>query len=170
VHPHQQGGISVAQTARDIMEIHVVTVGVNDPLSSVRRLFFDEGIHGAPVVDDQRRVIGIISTTDLLQAAFEKSDSERPHATFTNDGIETLGLDAEETATYSWDEPRVRDHMTDSVVSVQPSASIAEVAATLRQHRIHRLLVVEDGALLGIVSIFDLLGHVEQGKDGARVS
>ncbi len=84
----------MVQAARDLMETHVVTVGPDDPLDSVRRLFFDEGIHGAPVVDEEHRVVGVISTTDLLRAAYEKLDSERPHSTFTNDGIETLGFDA----------------------------------------------------------------------------
>lgn len=152
------------------MEIHVVTVGVDDPLTSVRRLFFDEGIHGAPVVDDQRRVIGIISTTDLLRAAYEKIDSERPHSTFTNEGIETLGVDAEETESYRLEEPRVQDYMTESVVSVKPTASIAEVATGLRENRIHRILVVENDALVGIVSSFDLLGLLDGALDSAQVA
>ncbi len=160
----------MVQAARDLMETHVVTVGPDDPLDSVRRLFFDEGIHGAPVVDEEHRVVGVISTTDLLRAAYEKLDSERPHSTFTNDGIETLGFDAEETATYRWEEPRVQDFMTESVVSVKPSAPIAQVAKALRQHRIHRILVVEDDVLLGIVSSFDLLSLFERAQSDARVA
>ncbi len=147
----------MVQAARDVMEIHVVAVGPNDPLDSVRRLFFDEGIHGAPVVDEQRRVVGVISTTDLLRAAYEKLDSERPHSAFTSDGIETLGFDAEETATYRWEEPRVQDFMTESVVSLRPSASIEQVARAMREHQIHRIFVIEGGELMGIISSFDLL-------------
>ena len=88
----------MAQVAREVMESHVLTVGLNDPLDSVRRFFFDEEIHGAPVVDEQRRVVGIISTTDLLRAAYEKLDSERPLSTFTDEGIEAVRFDAEEPA------------------------------------------------------------------------
>ena len=152
------------------MEIHVVAVGPNDPLDSVRRLFFDEEIHGAPVVDEQRRIVGVISTTDLLRAAYEKLDSERPHSTFTSDGIEILGFDAEGTATNRWDEPRVQDFMSESVVSVKPLASIAQVANAMREHRIHRILVVEDHVLLGIISSFDLLGLLEGAPSAAEVA
>ncbi|MBW2316385.1 MAG: CBS domain-containing protein [Deltaproteobacteria bacterium] len=47
--------------------------------------------------------------------------------------------------------------MTDSIVSVPPTTSAAQVAETLLKHRIHRLFVVEDGTLQGVVSAFDLL-------------
>ena len=40
----------MALTASDIMQTQVVTVAPTDPLSSVQRLFFEEEIHGAPVV------------------------------------------------------------------------------------------------------------------------
>ena len=61
----------MALYARNIMQSQVVSVSPDDPLPSVQRLFFEEEIHGAPVVDDQGRVVGLISTIDLLHAAAE---------------------------------------------------------------------------------------------------
>ncbi len=60
---------------------------------------------------------------------------------------------------------RVSDAMTKGVVSVSPDASAAEVARTLRKNRLHHLFVIEDGALRGVVSTYDLLQLVEQWKE-----
>ena len=56
---------------------------------------------------------------------------------------------------------RVSDYMTEEVVHVAPDVPIVVLARTLRENRIHRVLVLEDGQLLGIVSTFDLIGVLE---------
>ena len=59
------------KTAKDIMQSQVVTVSPDAPLHSTQRLFYEEGIQGAPVVDEQGRVVGMITSTDILRAATE---------------------------------------------------------------------------------------------------
>ena len=54
--------------ARDVMQTHLVTVEPELPLVDVHRLFVEEEITGAPVVDDTGRLLGVISSTDLLRA------------------------------------------------------------------------------------------------------
>ena len=56
----------------------------------------------------------------------------------------------------------VADFMTEGVVHVTPSTPISELARTIRENKIHRLLVVENGTLRGIVSTFDLVTLLEQ--------
>ena len=53
------------------------------------------------------------------------------------------------------------DAMTPGGVSVSPDASIEEVAKTLRQRRIHRVLVLDGEAVVGIISTFDLVKLLE---------
>ena len=145
----------MAKTARDIMETPVLTVSPQDPLDAVQRFFFDEGIHGAPVVDDERRVLGVISTTDVLRVVTERADAARPHVEYASDGTEngyveavTGGVVAEEI-------------MTDSVVSVDGSAPISTIVEAFLENRVHRVLVVDDGYLEGIISSLDLLALME---------
>ena len=78
----------MAKTARDIMQTPVLAVSPQDPIAALQRFFFDEGIHGAPVVDDERRVVGVISTTDLLRAITDRIDAARPHLEYASDGTE----------------------------------------------------------------------------------
>ena len=58
----------------------------------------------------------------------------------------------------------VEEIMTRGVISVPPGTSIAQVARTLREHRIHRVFVVEEGRMLGVISAFDVLRLVEEGR------
>lgn len=146
--------------ARDIMQTQVVAVGVGDTLASVRRLFADEDIHGAPVVDEQGRVVGVISTSDLLRATADVEEGERPGQGYFAEGIESFPEGLEDLRIR--EELRVEDVMTDAIVWVEPTAGLAEVARTLRENRVHRVLVIEDEALVGILSSFDLLAVLEK--------
>jgi len=153
----------MALTASDIMQTQVVTVSPSDPLHTVQRLFFEEEIHGAPVVDETSRVRGMISSMDLIRAAMEGNDSSTG-VDFT-DAFEQLGRPWEAASEEFQDrlgEAVVADAMTESIVTVDPTTPIPEVALLLRQNRIHRVLVVKGDNLLGIISSFDLIRLLEE--------
>lgn len=61
---------------------------------------------------------------------------------------------------------RVRDVMTTDVITVARDASIAEAARTMREHRIHSLLVLQGEELVGIVTASDLLEVLEFAPEG----
>ena len=156
-------------TARNIMETQVITLSPDNPLPSVFRLFFEEEIHGAPVVDDQGRVLGIVTSLDLLRTAVDEHDSERGDPTYLRELFEMSDamFDADWSAEPAGLLDCVRDRtasdiMTEVVACVGPEASVVEIAQTLRSHHIHRVLVVEDDVLKGIVTTFDLVGLLEK--------
>jgi CBS domain-containing protein len=152
--------------ARDVMQTQVITVSSDAPLATVRQVFIEEGIHGAPVVDDRMAVLGVISTTDLLRAAAESRESARPEGRYDDEGIEMFAFDALDDMNEAFEarlgEACAGDYMTESAVCVAPDASIAEVASAFRKNQVHRVLVVEDGTLQGIVSTLDLITLLEK--------
>lgn len=153
------------KTAKDIMQSRVVTVSPDAPLHSTQRLFYEEGIHGAPVVDEQGRVVGMITSTDILRAATEAEESSPSGPGYFRDDIDSSGgllpLDPDDFQERLRD-ITVADFMTEGVVHVEPGTPIPEIARTIRENKIHRLLVVENGALRGIVSTFDLVTLLEK--------
>lgn len=154
-----------ALTARSIMQTHVVSVSPEDPLSNVHRLFFEEDINGAPVVDDQEFVVGVITSKDLLRAASEEHDSTRGDPGYFRELLEFSGPDwenAPEGYLGRLRERTVEEFMTEEAISVAPDASIPEVARAIRSHGVHRVLVVDSGRLVGIISTFDLVGLLEK--------
>jgi len=155
----------MALVARDLMESHVVSVSPDDPLASVQRLFVEEEIHGAPAVDETGRVLGMISSADLLRAAAEEHDAGRRSSGYVDELLEVSsgggwfwGGEEEERLSGQV----VSDVMSTDVVSVEVDAPVPEIARKLRESRIHRVLVVERGRLCGIISTFDLIGLLEK--------
>ena len=155
-------------TARDLMETHVIAVNSEASLLDVYRLFVEEEISGAPVVDDLGTLVGVVTSTDLLRATEEEHDSAvvetdylRRELPYTTPDWAALPGDFQDRLR----ERRVSEVMTPRVVTVPPEASAPEIARTLRQSRIHRVFVISDSRLVGIVSSFDILRLVEDWKE-----
>ena len=56
---------------------------------------------------------------------------------------------------------RVSDVMTTEILAVTPDAPISGIARVLRENAVHRVLVIENGELCGIVSAMDLIALLE---------
>ena len=154
-------------TAADVMQTQVITVSPVDPLHMVQRLFFEEEIHGAPVVDEEGRVRGMITIMDLIRAATEENESGDVDFSHV---IEDIGVgggwgSGSENFQSRLSETLVEDAMTENVVTVGPETSVPDVARALRENRIHRVLVVKKNTLLGIISSFDLIRLLEKGTE-----
>lgn len=153
-------------TARDVMTRSVVSVGPDTPLLDVYRLFVGEQIHGAPVVDDEELLIGVVSSSDLLRAADEERDTAISSSDYLRDLVEFSGPDWGKGLSDFQNRLAaltVADVMTPTAVTVRPDTPVAEVARILRQHRVHRVWVEDEGRVCGVVSTFDLLPLVEKG-------
>lgn len=138
----------------------MIVVSPDTPLIDIHRLFVEEEIHGAPVVNEQDQVVGVVSTLDLLRAIQEQAEDVAGSSTYYQDGLPSLGVDWTELAGDS--EERVKnltasDVMTRELVRVSPEASLAEVARTMLKQHVHRVLVVAQGNLVGVITTYDLL-------------
>jgi len=151
-------------TARDLMQTRVVTVSPDAPLRAVQSVFVEEGIHGAPVVDDEGTVVGVVTSMDLLRAAAEEADASPSEPTYFRYDLDLHGFD--------WDRApadlRERlpdsvagDVMTTEILAVAPETPVSGIARVLRENAVHRVLVIEDGELCGIVSAMDLIALLE---------
>jgi CBS domain-containing protein len=154
----------MATTARDVMQTRIVTVAPDAPLPAVQRLFVEEGIHGAPVVDDEGRVLGVITTMDLLRAASEAVDASPDEPVYFRYDLDLHGFDWSRAPSDLRERLRdtvAADVMTNEILSVAPETPIAGVARVLRENAVHRVLVIEDGELRGILSAMDLVALLE---------
>ena len=141
--------------ATDIMTTKVVTVSPGNSIRHAAQIMLDHGVSGLPVVDDEGRLVGIITEGDLLR----RSELGLP-------GI-AASLPAEDyIRSHGWD---VGDVMTADVTAIDPDVPIDRVAATMAENRVKRLPVVEDGRLVGIVSRADLLRFIAVAQSGAAI-
>jgi CBS domain-containing protein len=157
-------------TARSVMTDSVVSVSPEASLLDVLRLFVEEDIHGAPVIGEDGELAGVISTSDLLRAEEDEHDTASAAADYLRDLLEFSVPDSSGALTDFQDrlaQRIVADVMTTSFASVSSDAPVAQVARCLRENRIHRVWVVDQGRLGGVVSALDLMAVVERaGAEG----
>lgn len=148
--------------ARDLMTTDVATVPPETPVLAVARMLAERHVSAVPVVDRERRVLGILSEGDLLR---QVSGREEPEIGF----FQSLFSDPVKLAAqYAKAHGRTaRDIMTEQVTTVGPDATAAEIAELLDKQHIRRVVVVKDGKLAGIVSRADLLRALVTPKAGA---
>lgn len=138
-------------TAADVMTADVVSVEPDTPVRVIAQLLYTHGISGIPVIEDGR-VIGIVSEGDLIGHA--KAIGEQHRSWW----LGVLMNDSLSARDYAKTHGRTaRDVMTDAVVAVEETATLAEIAKTLERHRIKRVPVLRGGKLVGIVSRGNLL-------------
>ncbi len=112
--------------AAEVMSKPLIAVGVNAPIPESARVMLEKGI-GSTVVSDGRRLRGLITKTDLCRYYSTKLAGRHT----------------------------VKDFMTTTLFQVKPSHSIFYAAKLMREHKVSRLIVAEDG-LSGIVTYSDL--------------
>ena len=156
----------MALKARDIMVTDVVCARDDMQLDELMKLFKEHPVRGFPVLGAAGELVGVVSTSGIVfrSAAFGETprlESDYQHHLHDDgdmgDLLEQLEVDG---IAYL----KVRDIMSTDVISTTAEVSVAEVAELMRTHRIHRVLVLDDGALSGIVGTLDILAAVAEGR------
>ena len=115
--------------AKDIMTSNVVTVGANSTVKEAIEILLEEKISGLPVVDDNGRLIGIVTEFALLAIAYDEEVRQE----------------------------KVLKHMTTELITVEPEDPIRTVADMCIMHRVRRVPVVKHGRLVGLIARRDVL-------------
>jgi predicted transcriptional regulator len=145
----------LTRNAASLMSRSVVLIPREMSIPGAAHMLAQACVSGAPVIGDDGRCIGVISTTDFLHYA-EKGRSPAY---------------AKQTSVHSWQilegdddaDATVEDYMNHDPVTVEPSTLIGDIARMMIDAHIHRVIVVNEmNRPVGIVSSTDILGAVSQ--------
>jgi CBS domain-containing protein len=145
------------RTVHEVMTGNVITLPEDLPLREAARILSRAQISGAPVVDRQSKCIGVLSTTDFLRWATDRTGNAAiiARAQF-GVPVEWQMLPPEEIPA----DP-VRKHMTGDVVTIGPDSSIRHAARLMLDAHIHRLIVADaDNRPIGILTSTNILAAV----------
>jgi CBS-domain-containing membrane protein len=141
---------------KDVMTKNVIAVKKDTKVSELIEILTKNRISGVPVVDEENRVVGIVSEADLLFTT--NTGKIRGLRDFLKrligEGYSTL-------ATPLPGDLKVEDIMTSPVITASPDMDIEEASKILSEKRIKRLPVVdENGKLIGIITRHDLVSAI----------
>ena len=132
-------------TASDLMDTRVTTLGADTEIHRAMQMLLRKKLSGAPVVDDDDRVVGILSEKDCLKVVTASAFERLP-------------------------EGRVRDYMTEEVVTLTPKATVYDIVDRFLKSAYRRLPVVsEDGALLGVVSRTNVVKAIASMRENPKL-
>lgn len=124
----------------ELMQRAVKTVSLDAAVNDAVVTLADSHISALPVVDGLGRMVGVISSTDVLTSEAEAEDATAREALF------------EDTV--------VRDIMTLRPLTVSPDTDVREAALQMLYADIHRLFVVSGEQVVGVISTTDIMRAV----------
>jgi CBS domain-containing protein len=175
---------------RDLMTRDVLTLQPDDTLRDAIELFSSSHITGAPVVENGT-VVGVVSALDVMDVAADAAGAaglELPGTWSTDDSDEDADAGAEVASYFTHaapvdetgalaelgrvsehhgdalDEMTVADAMTRHIAELPPEAGLQEAARFMLERGIHRVLVVEDGRLEGLVTTTDFMRMIAEDR------
>jgi CBS domain-containing protein len=128
----------------DVMWTDLKTVAPEETLSGVIVVMAEAHVSAVPVVDGSGRLVGVLSTTDILQAEAD-AESSKEHVRLL-------------------DHSTVEEIMTPRPLTIPPDAEVREAAQQMLYLEVHRLFVEDSGRLVGVISQSDIVRAVAGGK------
>ncbi len=122
----------------DIMISDVVTVEKGTSVIDAVEKLVKSNVTGLPVVNNDSKVIGIISEKDVLALAIQIQEEECPPQ----------------------EDMLVEDFMTKDVVTIEATESLTALCSCLMKNKFRRLPVLLNGKLVGIVTRKDVISYI----------
>lgn len=143
---------------KEIMAGPLVCVGPQTPLKEVAQLLLRHRITGVPVIDETGSVLGVVSQADLVREE-QAAESESLRS-----GTHRIRLRR------TRDVPRrtAADVMSAPALEVEPQSSAVRAAWLMSQHDVNRLIVMERGVAVGIVTRTDLIRAFARSDEDVR--
>ena len=138
--------------AQDVMTQFVISVGPDDSISKAVRVMLQHEISGVPVLDVEKRLVGMITEGDLLRRAETGTTRKRPR------WLEFFVGPGKLADEYVHSHGRkVSEVMTHDPISVTEETPLEEVVSLMEKRRIKRVPVLRSTKVVGIVSRANLL-------------
>ena len=124
----------IHETASDYMTTNVITFKADQEITDVTETIIKRKISGAPVVNNEEEIIGIITEKDCLRVIYD----EKYHNLFPNQG-------------------KVTNYMSKKVITVDYNIKINELASLFMKSNFRRYPVLKNGKMVGVISRRDVL-------------
>lgn len=158
-----------AYRLRDVMTRRVVVARADDTLEAAASAMSRRRVSGVPVVDDRRKVVGVLSQKDIVRVLHERAGLSLPGGVF--DLVLGAGragqADLPARCLEVLRSASVRSAMSRPALTLPPDAAIDDAIRLLIGRAFNRVPIVRRGRLVGIVTRTDLLSGSTRGPSRA---
>jgi len=140
--------------ARDIMNAEPAYCDIDTPLTEIAGRFADEGISGLLVVDEDKRLLGVITESDLVD---QQARLHVPTAIAVFDMVIPLGEGRFERELERLQALTAGDLMQGPAITVGIDAPLNDIAAVMNEGDVHCLPVVNNDSIEGVITQHDVI-------------
>jgi CBS domain-containing protein len=126
---------AINEEISSIMEEDVITLHEGDSINEVIQMMLKGNVSGFPIVNDENRVIGIVSERDFISLVANIITGKK-----------------------------VADFMSHDVVSVRPDTRVEDAARVMILNDFRRLPIVHEGVMIGVVTTSDIVNYLGSGE------
>jgi CBS domain-containing protein len=146
--------------AKDIMSKDVITVRKDTTVEEIAHLLSEKNISGVPVVDEEGKVIGMVTEKDLL---YKDIEPHFPPVVEILGGLIFLkGVKQYNEELRKLVATKAEEIMTKKVVTVELDTEVERIAELMIEKDINRIPVVDKLKVVGIVSRADVVRYISQ--------
>lgn len=149
--------------AHDIMNAEPAYCDMDTPLSEIARRFADEGISGLLVVNDDKRLLGVLTESDLID---QQARLHVPTAIAIFDMVIPLGEGRFERELERMQALTAGDLMTGPATTVGLDTGLNDIAALMNDRDLHCLPVVSDDSIEGVITQHDVIRALARRQAG----
>ena len=149
--------------AKDLMTEKVVCVYPETPIHTLIKILIKNHINGAPVVNKEGKLVGVVSKTDIVEydEKTSKKHALRGKKSFYHDTNGKLKKAFDKISkTKTFGKVAVKDIMTAHVITAQATDTIDRLAKIMYDKKIHRIIIQDEERVVGVVSTLDILNAV----------
>lgn len=146
--------------AKDLMTKSVICIESEMNLMQAWKVLSESKISGAPVKNATQEIVGLISQADIVREALSGQYSHLPKNAFYL-GMPFMEPQIFHSTSEALSAVKVGSIMSTELISVSSETEASEIAKLMRSNHIHRVVVIDKGILLGLVSSFDILKLLE---------
>lgn len=150
-------------TAKDIMTREVITINQSASLRDLSRLLAENKIAGIPVVDDDKKLVGMISMRDLIREEVRTLGANVEYQDIYE--LFSSALDMEEAEGVSVKHVWVEEIMSRQLHTAIESTPLRELCTIMSENRVHRVPILEDRRLIGLVTASQIIRTLSEGKE-----
>jgi CBS domain-containing protein len=143
--------MAINKPVSSIMTTSTIVANASHKISQVLRVFHEYDIHHLPVVDDSNRLIGIISSNDIPKV-FNDLCNRAEKISMDYDAIDKA--------------VSLSSIMSPDPVTISSTATISEAVKVFNEKKFLALPVVDNGELVGIVSVKDVIHYISSDSHG----
>jgi CBS domain-containing protein len=134
----------------EVMQKTVVAVKKGTPYREVAKILVEKKVSGAPVIDETGKIIGVVSEKDLFRAVYPSYED------FYESPESHLDFEELEEGVKAANNKKVEDFMSSRLITADPETPILKIGALMVATGIHRVPVVVDGKVVGMVGRGDI--------------